>query len=130
MLKPGSNNRFIKAERLCSKKHIDLLFQKGNSKGKGCLRIIWSYTDDILDTPLQVMFSVPKKQFRRAVDRNLLKRRMREAYRLKKHELYERIKSENKYLQIAFIYVGKKVEDYTVIESDLKGLLTKIIMSK
>jgi ribonuclease P protein component len=126
MSKSVINSRFVKAERLSSKKRLDCLFQNGNSKWEGCLRITYLLSDEVLDASVQVIFSVPKRQFRRAVDRNLLKRRMREAYRTTKHDLYEKIKTENKYLLIAFLYVGKNIEGYTEIESNLQRLLFKI----
>lgn len=129
MIKATTNNRFTKEERLCSKKRIDSLFQKGKSKWNGCLSIKYLLCDEVPDAPVQVMFSVPKKQFRRAVDRNLLKRIMREAYRLNKNDLFEKIGSDNKCLLIAFIYVGKTIKGYSVVESDIKELLVKVLKS-
>lgn len=126
MTKAAGDNRLTKAERLSSKKQIDLLFQKGISKWKGCLRITFLLCNETQESPVQVMFSAPKKQYRRAVDRNLLKRRMREAYRLNKHILFDRILEDNKYIIIAFLYVGNEIEDYIRIESDMKELLKKI----
>ena len=124
-----AHNRFMKSERLCSKKHIDLLFKNGKSKWNNSLRVTWIFCDDEIEAPMQVLFLVPKKQFRRAVDRNLLKRRMREIYRLNKHDLFKKVNTDNKYLLIAFIYVGKTIEGYSVIESDLKKSLIKILKS-
>lgn len=129
MVKAANNNRFTKDERLNSKKRIDSLFQNGKLKWKGCLRITYLISNEVLETPVQVMFSVPKKQFRRAVDRNLVKRRMREAYRLNKHNLSEQIRSKNKFIMIAFLYVSKEIERYLIIESDMKELLVKISKS-
>jgi ribonuclease P protein component len=126
MNKAATNNRFVKAERLSSKRRLDLLFQKGSSNWEGCLRMTYLLSNEALDAPIQIMFSVPKRQFRKAVDRNLLKRRMRESYRTNKHDLYEKIKAENKYLLLALLYVGKEIEEYVEIESRLKRLLTKI----
>lgn len=127
MSRSARNNRFSKAERLNSKKQIDVLFQDGISKWKGCLRITFLFCNEALEAPVQVMFSVPKRQFRRAVDRNLLKRRIREAYRLNKHDLYDKIEAENKYLMIALLYVGKNIEGYSKIESDIKELLAILL---
>lgn len=124
-----THNRFMKSERLCSKKRIDLLFQGGKSKWGNSLRATWLFCDDETEAPVQVLFSAPKKQFRRAVDRNLLKRRMREAYRLHKYDLYTKISSEEKYLLLAFLYIGKQIESYSVIESEMKNLLAKIHLS-
>lgn len=73
-----------------------------------------------LQFPAQAMFIVPKRQFKKAHDRNKLKRRMREAYRLNKNALYEKLNAENKKVIIAFIYVGKKTEEYSLIEKAIK----------
>jgi ribonuclease P protein component len=129
MSKTARKNQFTKAERLSSKKQINSLFCEGKSNWKGCLRINYLFSNEIQDVPVQVMFSVPKRQFRRAVDRNILKRRMREAYRLNKHDLYDKIKAENKYLLIALLYVGKNIEEYSKIESDIKELLAILLKS-
>lgn len=73
--------------------------------------------------PVQAMFVVPKRTFKRAHDRNKLKRRMREAYRLNKQALYEALDLEGRRLVLAFIYVGKKQEEFLTIESSLKKLM-------
>ncbi len=76
---------FKKSERLSSKKDIQELFNNGSS--------FYLYPFKVITLPAdtsklhQVLFSVPKRLFKRAVDRNLLKRRMREAYRLNNSEL-------------------------------------------
>jgi ribonuclease P protein component len=67
----------------------------------------------------QVLFSVPKRQFKDAVDRNLIRRRMKESYRLHKQLLIGNY-------SIAFIYIGKEIENYKIIEKGMKSALRKI----
>jgi ribonuclease P protein component len=114
---------FNKQERLCSKIQINLLFNKGKHKVQYPLKMILLETPVNLEYTAQAMFIVPKRQFKKAHDRNLLKRRMREAYRLNKDFFYNQLTTSNKKVIVAFLYVGKKEEDYTTIDSALKKLL-------
>jgi ribonuclease P protein component len=76
--------------------------------------------------PAKAMFVVPKKNFRKSHDRNKLKRRMREAYRLNKHLLYESELLANKKILLAFIYVSKKPSDFKHIETAILTLKKKL----
>lgn len=116
--------RFKKEERLCSKKLIDALFQKGVTNGVYPIKVVHLKTELDLPYAAQVMFVVPKKSFKKAHDRNKLKRRMREAYRKQKPEFYTALGEKKKLL--AFIYYSKKPEKYALIERAIKSQLLKI----
>jgi ribonuclease P protein component len=106
--------KFRKIERLSREKDIQELFEKGSSFYFFPFKV---YFSEIVDqaTPLhQVMFSVSKRNFKNAVDRNLLKRRMREAYRLNKNRL-----PASKKLMIAYIYSAKEILTFAQIQERL-----------
>jgi ribonuclease P protein component len=111
---------FKKNERLCSIKVINSLFDRKNSANEGAfaypIRVVCKLSEENFT---QVLFSVPKRQFKHAVDRNLIRRRMKEAYRLNKELL-------TKPYYISFIYVGKAIEDYAIIEKGMKNCLKKL----
>ena len=107
---------FTKAERLCSKVLIDKLVEKGNSFQSFPFKITWLETQEII-MPAQIMISVPKRIFKRAVDRNKLKRRTREAYRKNKMILYDHL--NNKKILFMLIYTAKTIADYKEIEEKL-----------
>ncbi|RMG77911.1 MAG: ribonuclease P protein component [Bacteroidetes bacterium] len=117
---------FKKAERLKSYKIIEQLFaRKGKSFGMYPLRVIW------LETPLphpeariQFALSVPRRSFPKAVHRNRIRRRIREAWRLNKHRLYEKMPPDR---QFAFmvIYTAKEPLSFSEIEAGMRRLIRK-----
>lgn len=108
---------FPKQERLSSKKLIDALFAKGASFYFYPFSVRFLRADENA-TCHQFMVSVSKRNYKRAVDRNRIKRLMREAYRLNKHHL-EELLPDGKYLLIAYIYTGKEIHPYSFVESKL-----------
>jgi len=103
---------FKKEERLCSKRQIESLFHNGSSFVLYPYRVVFVRASDLetLDTPaVRCILSVSKKRFKRAVDRNFLKRRMREAYRLQKSILTRFLDEHSLHLLVAFQYVGKEM---------------------
>ena len=96
---------FGKQEKLKSRKLIERLFEEGKSVKKYPIRLVYLQTDHTSDLPAQVGFSVPKRHFKRAVDRNRIKRLLREAYRIQKKELYGQLHQPFIFM---FNFLGRK----------------------
>jgi len=111
---------FKKEERLCSRKHLDLLFKNGSSFLLYPFRISYLFVDAPADVQAQVVINVPKKRYKRAVDRNLLKRRIREAYRLNKQDkFYMSLPADRGLLLFSIQFVGKDKYEFAFIEKKL-----------
>ena len=110
---------FKKEERLQSKKIIDLLFEKGMSFAEVPIRTIWLSSELKTKFPVQVLIAVPKKNIAKAVQRNQMKRRMREAYRKHKHILYQKLQSSNKTIALALVFTGREVIAYPELEEKI-----------
>jgi ribonuclease P protein component len=115
---------FKKEERLCSKKIIDKLFSEGESFLAFPFKIVFLPLTSSSKFPVQVGFSVGKRNFKRAVKRNLIKRKMREAYRLQKAELYGLL--NEKKLAVFFIFIGKTIPTYKEVENGIKKGIKKL----
>jgi len=117
---------FGKNERLCRTKLIDEIFENGSVFHTSLFKVVWNISSISLPSKAQMAVSVPKRIFRLAVTRNLIKRRIREAYRKKKHLLYSMLESEN--IQIAFIIIYRNdiAAEYSVIENSIGELIEKL----
>jgi len=118
---------FKKEERLCNKKLIDTLFHNGSSFLCYPFKASWLFVDEPQQFPVQILFSVSKKRFKRAVDRNLIKRRMREAYRLNKQQyLYDLLNSNGKKIVLSLGYIGKEIVASDFTEKKMLKLLSQL----
>lgn len=116
---------FKKNERLYGQKIIEKLFLEGKSFTVFPFRVIWLKSTFESDFPARIMISVSKRKFKRAVDRNLIKRRIREAYRRNKKDIYNFFNRQQVQCAICLIYNSEKILDYTEIEEKIKLLLLR-----
>lgn len=115
---------FKKEEKLKSKKLIEQLFEQGSTLKEFPLRMIYLKIELGAGYPVKAGFSVSKRKFKHAVDRNRIKRLMRECYRKNKHSLYENIVDE--YI-LMFTYIDEKEHKYVDIEEKMMHLMMKLI---
>ena len=116
---------FPKKERLHSKKLIEELFSKGSHFYLYPFKVLYLPVQEESEGRHQVLISVSKRKFKRAPDRNLIKRRIREAYRLNKHILYSTSSGQHSY-SIAYIYTGKESHPFQFIQNRLSKSLRRL----
>jgi ribonuclease P protein component len=113
-----------KTERLKSRKAIETLFEKGKSFTSAPFRVLQQRTDTGI---LRFGIGVSSRHFKRAVDRNLIKRRVREAYRLQNGELKQLLVARKTGMDVFFTYTGKEIADYALISAAVKKCLLKLM---
>jgi len=110
-------------EKLKSKKLLDELFTSGKKLNEYPIKLVYkqlNFEDEVL---VKAGVSVPKRNFKRAVDRNRIKRLLREAYRLNKYIIHEVL--EEKYVCM-FLYLGKEMPTFKAVNIKIENLLKKL----
>lgn len=116
------DNSFPKEERLRSKKQIQRLFDKGEKFHISPIQVLYYAPGLVLERGVQILVGAPKKRFRKAVERNKVKRLLREAYRLERNNFGEREES----LHIALLYTHDKIQSLNNLRVILKKILERI----
>ena len=116
---------FPKNQKLCSRKVIEQLFKKANNISEEPLQFIWNL-EEKRDVQTKTMIIVPKKKVKLANKRNELKRKIKEAYRLQKHDLEFVLKQNNKQLNLAIIYQAQEIYNYNVLAKKINVLLKRL----
>jgi ribonuclease P protein component len=119
------NSKFPKKERLTGVREIDLLFKSSQSFFEWPFIVKYRYVDADIH-PLRVVFSVPKRKVRSAVDRNLIKRLCREAFRKNKSTLFHVLSGKEHFLHLMLIYTGSKKMEYKVVEQKIILILHRL----
>lgn len=123
------DHTFTKAERLNSRLMIDKLFAGGNaSRVAFPLRVVFMKMDaaETSKPPVSILISVSKKRFRHAIDRNRMKRLVREAYRLNKHILWDVAEDKGYRLVVAFVCITDQLPTFRSVNKSMVKALTQI----
>lgn len=119
-------NTLHKVERLDKKKIIEKMFAGGSrSFSVFPLRVVYLPVEE-LEADASILISVSKRRFKRAVKRNRVKRQIREAYRVNKHELLNILVERKCWLAIAFIYLSDQLVESSIIEDRMRIALVRI----
>jgi len=119
-------NTFCKPERLCGSTQIDRLFREGNRQiSVFPVRLVWLLADDIKG--IQVLISAPKRNFHHAVDRNRIKRQIREFYRTSSAPLKDAVALKGQGMALAFLFNDTRLWDSSKLSERLQSAIGKLI---
>ena len=119
--------RFPKKQKICSKNSIETLFASGSVISQKPFKLIWKFEENRDKVAVKSLIIVPKKRIKLAKDRNIIKRKVSEAYRLQKKEIELVLDHKNQHLNLALLYQYDKLLNYTVLEQKINLLLQRLI---
>ncbi len=124
-MKPVPRYTLGKTERLKSRKLIQQVFAQGKSFQQFPLKVVYLNANQTAD--LQAGFTVSSRNFKKATDRNRIKRLMKETYRLQKNPLEQKLTSTSSSLAVFFIYIGKEIPVYAELFACMKKAINKLL---
>jgi ribonuclease P protein component len=116
---------YNKTEKLKSRKVLTGLFTNGKSFSVFPLKVFYSLSE-MSEHPVKAGVGVSARNFKKAVDRNRIKRVLRECYRLNKLSLHDSVAAKQKSVAVFFLYVGKELPEYGMLNEKMKTVLTKL----
>ncbi|MDZ7633049.1 MAG: ribonuclease P protein component [Bacteroidales bacterium] len=122
---------FTRGERLCGIKAVSELFSGGRTINMPPLRVIYRMMPaDEAHEPVRVLVSVPKRNFRKAVERNLIRRRIKEAWRKNKMPLKEVVSASGQRIELAVIWNDTLIRPYDETEKSVKDVIGRLTRLK
>lgn len=118
---------FNKQEKLKSRKLIQQLFADGKSFLVFPIKVMYLQVTEAMDFPLKIGVSASSRSFKKAVDRNRIKRVLREQYRLNKLPLHQFITEKNQQIAVFFLYIGKALPEKGLVEKKMPIIIQKLI---
>jgi ribonuclease P protein component len=118
---------YNKFEKLKSRKQIELLFAKGKSISSFPVKVFYLPVEHTPMHPVQVGVGVSARNFKKAVDRNTIKRRMREAYRLHKLPLHEHLVASEKSVAVFILWIDKQLPTSAALQDLMPTVIEKLI---
>lgn len=118
--------KFPKTNRLVAQKEIELTYHQGETIKKFPLLCKYMLLNETKGDALQVVFAVPKRKFKSAVKRNLLRRRLKEAFRKNQQTLKQRIEKQGCHLGLYIIYTSDELFEYQKLEEKLNVILREL----
>lgn len=118
---------YNKFEKLKSRKQIELLFAKGKSISAFPVKVFYLPVEHTPEHPVQVGVGVSARNFKKAVDRNTIKRRMREAYRLHKLPLHEQLVAQQKSVAVFILWIDKQIPTTAALQDLMPTVIEKLI---
>lgn len=115
-----------KDRRLKSRKAIEQIFREGKSISAFPFKVLYLFRESTPDIPVLFGVTASSRNFKKATDRNRIKRLTREAYRIRQPDIFERCRATNTSLSLFFIYTGKEIVDFKTVEKAMEQCLLKL----
>lgn len=117
---------FTKEERLFGKKQVELLFSEGRAFMAYPFRVLLKWEEESDDSPCKILIVVSKRSFKRAHDRNRIKRQIREVWRSKKEQLYQDLVNSKRRCHLGLVFVGKQLPEFSELEKGMNKLIKEL----
>lgn len=127
MYRMDIKNTYSKNEKLKSRKALEGLFARGKSFSIFPIKVFYTLSEEVNSGNVQAGVGVSSRIFKKANDRNRVKRLLREVYRTQKHPLYAAMEQKTPSLNVFFLYIGKELPEFAALKETMEKVLEKLV---